>query len=269
MAPSAEPEQAQEHAPDAREQAEPAPASPEAGEGEPTAASPRRDDDTNDEPQQPQDAEKGSAADAVEQTQPPEPPKDAWQAVFSQEANAWYFWNAETGETTWSNPRDAPAASTSSAAASASTAPADPSAPSTSTPADPASAAPSDPNAFPEIDPDLAWLDPAAAARSRPGGGGASVTQTARFNARTGRFQADPALTPDRIGEFQRGQRQQEAYYDVAGWEASLAGKGLKRGAEETDEQGAKRRPSSKQVEKFRQAKEDKKRKKINAWLGS
>lgn len=255
MAPSADPEQAQEHAPDAHEQAAPALASPGAAEGESTAASPRRDDDTDAEPQQPQDAEEGSAADEVEQEQPPAPPTDAWQAVFSQEcvrfpstpslhrspwppsrrANAWYFWSAsllsiailpqadsarladaETGETTWSNPRDAPAASTSSAAASTSTAPADPSAPSASTPADPASAAPSDPNALPEIDPDLAWLDPAAAARSRPGGGGASVTQTARFNARTGRFQADPALTPDRIGEFQRGQRQQEAYYDGA-----------------------------------------------------
>ncbi|GAA6014278.1 hypothetical protein JCM10207_005406 [Rhodosporidiobolus poonsookiae] len=176
---------------------------------------------------------------------------DSWQAAFSAEAHAWYFWNSETGETTWTNPRDPVAVAGSSdepasAADGGSTAP-----PESST------------SGLPPIDPDLAWLDPAAATRSSGGG----LAQAARFNARTGRFQGDPAMTPDRISDFQRGQRQQEAYYDVEGWEASLQGRGIKRGSPaEADD---KKRPSSKQVEQFRRAKEDKKRKKLNAWLAS
>lgn len=87
-------------------------------------------------------------------------------------------------------------------------------------------------------------------------------------------------MNPDRISEFQRGQRQQEAFYDgasamgselperngaerltpcsrcsVQGWEQSLAGKGLKRGAED-ESTGERKRPSAKQIEKFKQAKE-------------
>lgn len=94
-------------------------------------------------------------------------------------------------------------------------------------------------------------------------------------------MQADPALNPDRISDYQRGRRQQEAYYDgtldslrrpgsvgcsllvvtpriaVAGWEASLASRPPKRQHEDAeDEDGKKKRPSAKQVEKFRQAKE-------------
>lgn len=57
----------------------------------------------------------------------------------------------------------------------------------------------------------------------------------------------------------------------VQGWEQQLAGRGLKRaGAGEPaqdDAEGAKRRPSAKQVDKFRQQKEEKKRKKLTSWL--
>ncbi|GAA6054525.1 hypothetical protein JCM3770_005829 [Rhodotorula araucariae] len=201
----------------------------EAVQSQPTLDSPRGDD--------------GSRADR----EPADSPQDAWQAVFSQDANAWYFWNAHTGETTWSNPRDA--ASSSDAAAGPSAAP--------------ASAAATDPNALPEIDPDLVWLDPSLAARKS----GVQGAQAARFNARTGRFTADPGLTPDRISQFQRGQRQQEAYYDVQGWEQQLAGRGIKRAGEPDEADDAKKRPSAKQVEKFRQQKEEKRRKKLNAWL--
>ncbi|GAA6016225.1 hypothetical protein JCM11491_003774 [Sporobolomyces phaffii] len=178
-----------------------------------------------------------------------------WQAVFSPEANAWYFWNSKTNETTWSNPREA--ASSSSAAVEpppvigAASSPAE----------DPASA-----SSLPPIDPELAWLDPSA---SRGGGVGATGSQAARFNARTGRFQVDQKLTPDRISDYQRGHRQQEAYYDVKGWEQQLEGKGIKRAGEETDEDGARKRPSAKQVEKFKQQKQEKKKKKLTSWLAT
>ncbi|GAA5919635.1 hypothetical protein JCM6882_006884 [Rhodosporidiobolus microsporus] len=191
----------------------------------------------------------GSLAEEAEETEK----EDSWQAVFSPEANAWYFWNAETQETTWTNPRalaEEPAAQPE---------------------AGPSSAATSSKDVVPEsglpgIDPDLAWLDPSAAVRGGKGAGG--LTQTARFNARTGRFQGDPALNPDRISDFQRGHRQQEAYFDVEGWETSLNGQGLKRKVEASDD-SAKKRPTTKQVDQFRRAKEDKKRKKLARWLGS
>ncbi|KWU42190.1 hypothetical protein RHOSPDRAFT_4929, partial [Rhodotorula sp. JG-1b] len=146
-----------------------------------------------------------------------------------------------TNETTWSNPRQSASG------------PGDTSVPSIAT--DLTAAAPSrekgEEGGLPPIDPDLAWLDPSAARA----GAGRSVTQTARFNARTGRFQADPSLNPDRISDFQRGQRQQEAYYDVRGWESTLAGQGLKRSDDSTPE-GERKRPSAKELERFRQAKE-------------
>ncbi|BGP26152.1 WW/Rsp5/WWP domain containing protein [Rhodotorula toruloides] len=180
----------------------------------------------------------------------------AWQAVWSAEANAWYFWNAETNETTWQNPRDQFAAVASSSTTS----------PATAAPPAADTSSVEEPDRLPQIDPELAWLDPAAARASSSGG----LAQAARFNARTGRFMADPALNPDRLSEYQRGRRQQEAYYDVAGWEASLASRPPKREHEDAEqEDGKKKRPSAKQVEKFRQAKEDKKRKKLASWLGS
>ncbi|GAA5907600.1 hypothetical protein JCM8208_000014 [Rhodotorula glutinis] len=254
---------------------------------EPTSPSPtasRHAAPADDSPAQPDTDDPQASAPPVA------PPTDAWQAVFSQDANAWYFWNAATGETTWTNPRDAPpsttaaapstSASTSAGPSSASPAPAPAASSTTDTPAaDPSSA-------LPDIDPDLAWLDPALAARQAQasGGSGASahLAQKGRFHARTGRFMADPSVNPDRVSQFQRGHRQQEAYYDVQGWEQQLAGRGLKRaGGEpaaaagagaESDEAGgeaAKRRPSAKQVDKFRRDKEEKKRKKLRSQFSS
>ncbi|GAA6038027.1 hypothetical protein JCM8097_007506 [Rhodosporidiobolus ruineniae] len=184
---------------------------------------------------------------------------DAWQAVFSPEANAWYFWNSETHETTWTNPRDPSAAAAASSSSSSAAQPAT----STDSAAEDGAAE----GALPGIDPDLAWLDPSAALKGQAGKGG--FAQKGRFNARTGRFQADPAMNPDRISDFQRGHRQQEAYFDVTGWEQQLQGRGIKRGPETEGDDGGKKRPSTKQVDQFRKAKEEKKRKKLNAWLGS
>lgn len=44
----------------------------------------------------------------------PKPPQHAWQAIFSPQHNAYYFFNAETQETTWVNPLE-PTASGSTA----------------------------------------------------------------------------------------------------------------------------------------------------------
>ncbi|GAA5977444.1 hypothetical protein JCM10908_004981 [Rhodotorula pacifica] len=179
---------------------------------------------------------------------------DEWQAVFSAEANAWYFWNASTNETTWSNPRQSTSSLGSDANGGSARMPA-----ATGTAA---TQGHEGEGIIPPIDPDLAWLDPNLARA----GAGRPITQSARFNARTGRFQADPSLKPDRISEFQRGQRQQEAYYDVRGWENALGGQGIGR-ADGTSTEQERKRPSAKELERFRQAKEDKKRRKVSSWL--
>ncbi|GAA6064318.1 hypothetical protein JCM10212_006005 [Sporobolomyces blumeae] len=239
-------------------------------EAPPTARPDDDHDDGDDEAPPPAvDQEPKDAQQSPEQGQDNEHDA-AWQAVFSPEANAWYFWNSQTNETTWTNPRaPGPTAGQPAGPARAEQAVDTPALPSTSAAsshADPSSTASA--SSLPPIDPDLAFLDPSLA---RSGSSG-SATQTAKFNARTGRFTVENShLNPDRISDYQRGQRQQEAYYDVKGWEAQLEGKGIKRPGGPSDEiegEGATRkRPSSKQVEQFRKQKEEKKRKKLTSWL--
>lgn len=61
-------------------------------------------------------------------------------------------------------------------------------------------------------------------------------------------------MNPDRISEYSRGNRQQEAFYDTKSWQESLGGKGIKRSGEEIEEgEGGeevirKKRPSAKEV---------------------
>ncbi|GAA5841322.1 hypothetical protein JCM3766R1_005028 [Sporobolomyces carnicolor] len=204
--------------------------------------------------------DKGKAvADDEPETAEQKDAAEAWQAVFSPEANAWYFWNAKTNQTTWENPRDAASSSSGDAAAGTSTSE---TSSSSATAQPPLPSEPAATGELPPIDPDLAWLDPSAAR------GSSTNAQAARFNARTGRFQVDPKFTPDRISDYQRSHRQQEAYYDVKGWEQQLEGKGLKRAGDEEAE-GSRKRPSSRQVEKFKQQKQEKKKKKLTSWLAN
>ncbi|KAI6018328.1 hypothetical protein EDC04DRAFT_2742670 [Pisolithus marmoratus] len=172
----------------------------------------------------------------------------AWQAIYSPQHGTYYFYNTETGETTWVNPIQQP-----SAGASSSTSP------------DPASANhhPYDPNSLEAraiaagIDPSLAHLDPSLAlpAHAAPGG-----TFTARFNARTGAFTAADACTPQHLSEYERMKRMSEFYFDTSAWEREVE--------ERQREEGGKKRkrPSKKDLERF---KEQKKQKKIakTAWL--
>lgn len=150
--------------------------------------------------------------------------------------NQYYFHNQQSGETTWSNPLQGTEAS-SSAVASSSTLVSDESSGASS------SSITNSGGAFGGIDPGLAYLDPKLAARASS----STPAFQARFNARTGRFQGDPTMTPDRVGEFKRGERQQEAFYDTALWQESLGGKGLQRGGEAVEGK-AKRRVSAKEL---------------------
>jgi hypothetical protein len=173
-------------------------------------------------------AEEGDAAAPAEAEKTTHKGKDDWTAVWSAEANAYYFWNAKSNETTWENPLLAPAASTSTL---------------------PTPAPATDPSgraiiSYDGIDPELAYLDPSY---SRANSSAAPSFQ-ARFNSRTGRFQGDPTMNPDRISEFSRGERQQNAFYDTASWQTSLEGKGLKRSGEEAEGGTRKKKPTAKEV---------------------
>ncbi|KAI0319745.1 hypothetical protein OF83DRAFT_1108748 [Amylostereum chailletii] len=185
-----------------------------------------------------------------------------WQAIWSPSHNAYYFYNSVTQQTTWENPIQ-PTASTDSAPEDSSSSPgAGPS-------SDPKSSAPpavaqmyalQEAAAAQGIDPSLAYLDPSLAGPSAPGG---VYNYTAKFNARTGAFTAMDGRDPSHLSEYERAKRMSQVYFDVGAWEQEVE----RRKAEEDAEGGKKRkRPSKKDLERF---KEQKKQKKIakTAWL--
>lgn len=209
----------------------------------------------------------------------------------------YYYWNRKTNVTTWTNPFESasaplPSASAENEPASEATVQAE-----SSTSKDGAKSQSPQPKAsgerkadkaasnderadssgpsaadFGGIDPDLAYLDPSLASRARgAGGAGAHV---ARFNARTGKFEADPTKNPDRVSDVQRAKRQNQFYFDYDGWQATLAQQqeqnALKRAAEgdyAEDESNKKHRPSKKEMEAIRARNKEKKEKKQKGWL--
>ncbi|KAF8870202.1 hypothetical protein BD779DRAFT_1681343 [Infundibulicybe gibba] len=195
-----------------------------------------------------------------------------WQAIFSPQHNAYYFYNSVTNETTWENPlipAGAPAQE-----------------PKATEEADEEAAAAAGPEIVPGyaamqaaaiaqgIDPALAYLDPTlassvpstSAAPAYPGSS-AIPTFTAKFNARTGQFARPDARDPSHLGEYERAKRMSGFYFDVDKWEQELASRGgsIKATGEE-GESKKRKRLGKKDLERFR---EQKKLKKIakTAWL--
>ncbi|KAK7052956.1 hypothetical protein VNI00_004276 [Paramarasmius palmivorus] len=187
-----------------------------------------------------------------------------WQAIFSPQYNSYYFYNTETQETTWQNPLSASDASNAVAGPSSE---AEPTASSSSSTTDtPEQSSSSSYSALQTaalaqgIDPALAYLDPTLA--SVPGTSSVGYGATARFNARTGQFARPDGRDPSHLSEFERMKRMSEFYFDVNAWEKQRAQE-----QEEEEVEGKKRkRPSKKDVERF---KEQKRLKKIakTAWL--
>ncbi|EKM56662.1 uncharacterized protein PHACADRAFT_54914, partial [Phanerochaete carnosa HHB-10118-sp] len=172
-----------------------------------------------------------------------------WQALWSPVHNAYYFYNSKTQETTWTNPLEA------------------------SSSASPVASSSSDPQAFTStagalqaaaaaqgIDPSLAYLDPSlvAGTSSTP----QAFTYTAKFNARTGAFARPDGRDPSHVSEYERARRMSEAYFDVGEWEEEVE----QRKAQEEAEGKKKKKPTKKDLERF---KEQKRLKKIakTAWL--
>ncbi|KAH9851071.1 hypothetical protein C2E23DRAFT_869533 [Lenzites betulinus] len=179
-----------------------------------------------------------------------------WQAVWSPSHSAYYFYNSLTHETTWENPLQPPNAEAGpSSAAHASSPTPEPTAASSSS-ADIYAAA-----AAQGIDPALAHLDPSLAAG---GSGPGAFTYTAKFNARTGAFARPDARDPTHLSEFERAKRMSEFYFDVNAWESDVEMRKLQEAQEE--ESKKRKRPTKKDVERFKEQKRQKKLAKT-AWL--
>ncbi|KAJ7507166.1 hypothetical protein B0H11DRAFT_193372 [Mycena galericulata] len=202
------------------------------------------------------------------ETAPAAQPPTAWQAIFSPQYNAYYFYNSETQETTWTNPLQPAAESpetaiTPAAEASSAETPGEEQQPDSSS--IPHYTALQNAAIAQGIDPHLAYLDPSLAASTSS----SSVDPTglpsfqAKFNARTGQFAAMDSRTPAHLSEYERAKRMSEVFFDVAAWEQNLA---QERAAEAEGGEKKRKRPSKKDLERFKQQKKLKKIAKT-AWL--
>ena len=148
-----------------------------------------------------------------------------WQAIWSPQHNAYYFFNTRTNETTWTNPlasSDTPGSSTGDTITSSRAA------------IEAAALAAG-------IDPELAFLDPSlVAGPSTP----AAFTYTAKFNARTGAFAKPDARNPEHVSEYERMKRMSSFYFDMDKWQEDVE----KRNEEEADGGKKKKKPSKKDL---------------------
>ncbi|KAK6516958.1 hypothetical protein TWF506_006838 [Arthrobotrys conoides] len=173
---------------------------------------------------------------------PEEPPSDGWEAIWEPNAGQYYFYNHQTGETTWTNPRVPPT--------EVESAPTTDAKPETSMPYtgyDPAIHGDYDPTASyaqqPERTPSPT-LDPYVA--------------HAAFNRFTGKFQNGPGA--ERLTDENRAKRQMEIYFDVDAAANCHDGRSLKA------ERQAKKL-TKKEVKAFREKTRLKKEEKKRAWL--
>lgn len=163
----------------------------------------------------------------------------AWQAVFSPQHNAYYFYNASTAETTWVNPLQPSPSDPSSSSAGAQDTAADANGDVIPNPYDPNSL---EARAIAAgIDPSLAHLDPSLAGPSSLAHSGSFA---AKFNARTGAFSAADARAPSHLSEYERMKRMNEFYFDMGAWEKDVE----QRDAEEKEGGKKRKRPTKKDL---------------------
>ncbi|QRV84747.1 hypothetical protein RhiJN_12763 [Ceratobasidium sp. AG-Ba] len=135
----------------------------------------------------------------------PVPTQNEWQAIWSPAHNAYYFYNSRTAETTWVNPLEPPAASSSNSDPAAAPTPSTSSAQpqpevAAAAPTEPEEKPPQDLSYLNGIDPELAYLDPSLAVPPT-GAKGPVPTFTARFGARSGKFTAMDGRQPEHLSE--------------------------------------------------------------------
>jgi hypothetical protein len=204
---------------------------------EDASGTPENDDSGSDDkegtPADEADLTKSASPDAA-----PAPDAGNWQAVWSPQYNAYYFFNAVTQETTWTNPLE----STSSATPASDPTP-------TSTDADDKGEGSSSGYSALQaaavaqgIDPSLAYLDPSLAG---PGGSAGAYAHQAKFNARTGAFTKLDGRDPSHLSEFERAKRMSEFYFDVGQWEQDVE---ARKEAEAADGGKKRKRPTKKDL---------------------
>ncbi|KAH8827100.1 hypothetical protein DL96DRAFT_1605510 [Flagelloscypha sp. PMI_526] len=228
----------------------------------PEPSSSKADSESKEKSISPAPSEKAENAKEGDEKTENEP--NPWQAIWSPQYNAYYFFNASTNETTWSNPLqpdkneakqpDAPSIPEEPVAG-----------PSTAgsqyTAAQQAALAQG-------IDPSLAYLDPTLGQSTVPGAPGSAPSFAAKFNARTGRFTALDGRDPSHMSEYERAKRMSEFYFDTDAWSKEVDQR-YRQGeaAGEEDDVGKKRkRPNKKDLDRFREQKKAKKLAKT-AWL--
>lgn len=186
-------------------------------------------------------------------------------AVWDSTRQAWYFWNALTQETTWTNPLEGERdggdkAGTASAGAKATEL-----------------AASSDEQVAQAsgIDPDLAYLDPALYAaevqRARKGASSA-YSSSGAFDSRTGKFVPLAATgaagthDPSRLSHANQADRQMSAFFDVQQYQEERKRDREEREREEAE--GSKRRkaPTRKELQRYKERAKEKKAAKYG-WL--
>ncbi|ODN83487.1 hypothetical protein L202_01623 [Cryptococcus amylolentus CBS 6039] len=196
-----------------------------------------------------------------------------WQAVWAPEQNAYYFWNSNSGEVTWTNPLAPPPLPRDASQPPLPNEPPPLPAGPAPTVSAPVSAAPDvDPhNQFgqlPEIDPALALLLPPSQRGNAgaPGGADAHLVQQATFNARTGRFTPlDYQYTVGHLDEYNRAKRMNSHYFDVEAWERQKAEESERKAREEANG-GRKMTTTRKDMDRYRKKAAEKKQRN-QAWL--
>lgn len=195
------------------------------------------------------DGEQNDVEQPVASSSAPVATNGDWQAIWSPQHNAYYFFNSVTQQTTWENPlQPSPSAASTSATPDKSASPGPSTAPTSDTPAALAKMyALQQAAAEQGIDPALAYLDPSLASSSSGGAAG----YTARFNARTGAFTAADGRDPSHLSEYERMKRMSSVYFDFGEWEKEVAER-KRREEEELEATGGKRkRPSKKDLVSF------------------
>ncbi len=225
------------------------PSDPEQGEQHTESSASTSDAKADEKERSTESPDPQSSTSAASHSSTPGPASaGVWQAVWSPAHNAYYFYNAVTQETTWTNPLEQ-SSTTSQHSGSAEPEESGPVA-STSTPASTASPGPSAATAqlyalqaaaaAQGIDPSLAFLDPSLAAGTSGPTNPAAYSYTAKFNARTGTFARPDARDPGHLSEYERMKRMNEVFFDQAQWEQQLAQQ------KEEEEVGKKRKKPTK-----------------------
>jgi hypothetical protein len=192
---------------------------------------------------------------------------DGWQALWDQNAQAYYFYNSHTGDTTWTNPR-VPEAS--SAAATLGVGNYDRISSSGDNedddhvPQKPRPHGGYDPSIHGDYDPTA----PYAQLPEEPAAGGISAgsadpnniyTAAGAFNRFTGRWQPLD-VTPELHNDENKSRRQMSAFFDVDAAANSHDGRSLK--AERSGKKLTK-----KELKAFKEKRREKKEEKRRAWL--